>query len=53
MTGQLVQTVLDNVEGEVGTHQVQVDMSRYASGIYSYVLQQGDKRDVRFMTFLK
>ncbi len=53
MTGQLVQTVLDNVDGEVGTHQVQVDMSRYASGIYSYVLQQGDKRDVRFMTFLK
>jgi hypothetical protein len=53
MTGQLVATVLDNVEGNVGSHAVNVDMSRYASGIYSYVLQQGTKREAKFMTFLK
>jgi hypothetical protein len=53
MTGQLVGTVLDNVEGTVGIHSIRVNMTNYASGVYSYVLQQGAKREVKFMTFLK
>jgi hypothetical protein len=53
ITGRLVTSVLDNVPVDVGEHAVRVDMDRFASGVYMYVLQAGTQRQTKFMTFLK
>jgi hypothetical protein len=53
VTGRLVRTVLDNVPTDIGSHSIQLDMKRMASGVYMYVLTQGDRRATKFMTLLK
>jgi hypothetical protein len=53
VTGQLVQTVLDDVDHAPGSYRVDVNMSQYASGPYFYVLQQGAKREAKLMMLLK
>jgi hypothetical protein len=53
LTGQLVETVLDGVEHSAGKYQVDVNLTRYASGAYFYVLQQGAKREAKMMMLLK
>jgi len=53
VTGQLVETVLDNAEHVAGKHQVDVNMNRLASGAYFYVLQAGANRQAKMMMLLK
>jgi Secretion system C-terminal sorting domain len=51
--GQLVKTVVDNVNQEAGTYTVHVDMSAVTSGVYFYSLEQGQNRLVHKMMLLK
>ena len=53
LTGQLVATLVDNTEHAAGRYQVKADMTRFSSGVYFYVLQQGAKRQARTMVLLK
>jgi len=43
VAGQLVKTLLDNVDMNGGSHTVGVDLSGVTSGTYFYVLQQGNR----------
>jgi hypothetical protein len=51
--GQLVRTVVDNVNQGPSTYTLSVDMSGFNSGVYIYILQQGSNRLVHKMTLLK
>lgn len=51
--GRLVNTVVDNANQAPSTYTVNVDMSRFTSGVYIYVLQQGNNRLAQKMMLLK
>ncbi len=51
--GQVVNTVIDNMNQTAGTYKVTVDMSHATSGIYFYVLEQGQNRVAHKMVLLK
>jgi hypothetical protein len=51
--GQHVMTVVDNVYQTASTYKVSIDMSRFTSGIYFCVLEQGNNRSVQKMMLLK
>jgi hypothetical protein len=51
--GQLVKTVVDNVHQEPARYTVNVDMSGLNSGVYVYVLEQGNRRLSQKMMLLK
>jgi hypothetical protein len=53
LLGQLVTTLVNNVNQNAGTYRVNVDMSGSSSGIYFYVLEQGQKRMTQKMVLLK
>jgi len=44
LAGQLVQTVFENAKHLPGAYSFEVDMSRLASGVYVYVLEQSGRR---------
>ncbi|HEY6951807.1 MAG TPA: T9SS type A sorting domain-containing protein, partial [Bacteroidota bacterium] len=51
--GQVVSTLVDNVNQTAGTYKVTVDMSHVTSGVYFYVLEQGQNRIAHKMLLLK
>jgi len=51
--GQTVKTILDNKEMSAGSYTVDIDMSVHASGIYFYVLEQHNNRQVQKMVLMK
>jgi hypothetical protein len=53
ITGQLVMTVLDNKDISRGSYSYKLDMSRFASGIYLYTLQQDNNFIAKKMILLK
>lgn len=53
LTGQLVKTVLDNVSKPQGEYEYQVRMDNFASGIYFYILRQGNMMVAKKMVLLK
>jgi hypothetical protein len=50
--GQKVEVLLDRVV-KAGSHELIFDGSKYASGIYFYIIQDGDFYQVKRMTLLK
>ncbi len=53
LSGQIVQTVLNDVHNAQGSHTVTVDMSGHGSGIYFYVLDFGGRKLAKKMTWMK
>lgn len=53
ITGQLVMTVLSNKDMSSGIHEYRIDMSRFASGVYFYTLQQNSNFVAKKMILLK
>jgi hypothetical protein len=53
LTGQEILTVLDNAYRVQGNHQVKVDMSRFASGVYFYTLKQNGNVQTKKMVLMK
>ncbi len=53
LLGQVVKTIVDNVNQVPSTYTVSVDMSGFGSGVYVYVLQQGSNRLTQKMMLLK
>jgi hypothetical protein len=53
LLGQHVMTVLDNVYQTASVYRTTIDMSRFTSGIYFCVLEQGNNRSVQKMMLLK
>lgn len=53
VTGQLVMTVLSNKEMPKGSHDYNIDMSGFASGVYFYTLQQDNNFLAKKMVLLK
>jgi glucose/arabinose dehydrogenase len=53
LSGQTVQTVLDDVHNSQGSHAVTVDMSDHGSGIYFYVLVFESRRLVKKLMWVK
>jgi hypothetical protein len=53
VVGQLVETVLNNVDQAKGTYRATVDIRNRASGMYVYVLEQGTRRLTKTMMLLK
>jgi hypothetical protein len=53
ITGQLVLTLLDNKDISRGSYTYKLDMSRFASGIYFYTLQQDNNFIAKKMILLK
>lgn len=53
VAGQLVKTLLDNVDMNGGSHTVGVDLSGVTSGAYFYVLQQGNRIIAKKMMLVK
>jgi len=51
--GQLLKTVVDNVNQRPANYTVNVDMSGFNSGVYLYVLTQGNNRLARKMILSK
>jgi hypothetical protein len=51
--GQHVMTIVNNVFQPANTYIQRIDMSRFTSGIYFCVLEQGSDRSVRKMMLLK
>ena len=51
--GQVVATIVNDEFRPAGTHQITVDLSRYASGIYFGVLEQGTNRAVQKLVLMK
>jgi hypothetical protein len=51
--GQNVMTIVNNVFQTANTYTQRIDMSRFTSGIYFCVLEQGSDRSVRKMMLLK
>jgi len=51
--GQLVKSVVDNVNQGASTYTVNVDMSEFNSGIYVYVLKQGTDQLAQKMILVK
>jgi hypothetical protein len=51
--GQLVTTLVNNVQQDAGSYRVSVDMSNFNSGVYFSVLEQGSNRAVQKMMLLK
>jgi hypothetical protein len=51
--GQLVKTLVDNVHQSAGTYKVNVDMAGATSGVYFYVLEQGQDRVAQKMVLMK
>jgi hypothetical protein len=52
LLGQKVVTLVSKKQ-KAGPHQVEWDASRFASGVYFYILRAGDYRDVKKMVLLK
>jgi len=52
LIGQKVATLVDKRQAE-GNYQVEWDASGFASGIYFYMLQAGEFRDIRKMIYLQ
>jgi hypothetical protein len=50
--GQKVVTLVSEKQ-KAGYHQVEWDASRFATGVYFYILRAGDYRDVKKMVLLK
>ena len=50
--GQKIVTLVSEKQ-KAGDHQVEWDASRFASGVYFYILRAGDYRDVKKMVLLK
>jgi hypothetical protein len=53
LLGQQVMTVIDNVYQIASVYKASIDMSRFTSGIYFCVLEQGNNRLVQKMMLLK
>ena len=53
ITGQLVMTVINNQNVSRGTHEYNIDMSRFASGVYFYTLQQNNNFIAKKMILMK
>ncbi len=53
LTGKVVQTVFANAYKLRGSYAFEVDMSRQPSGVYFYVLEQGQTKLARKMTLMK
>ena len=53
LTGQLVKTVLDNVSKPQGEYDYHVTMDNFSSGIYFYILRQGNMMVAKKMVLLK
>jgi hypothetical protein len=51
--GQLVTTLVNNVQQDAGSYRVSVDMSNFNSGVYFSVLEQGSNRAIQKMMLLK
>lgn len=51
--GQVAMTVVDNVKQDPSTYNLRVDMSRFNSGVYFCVLQQGINRMTQKMMLVK
>lgn len=51
--GQLVQTLVDNVEQQPGQHTIEFDASDLASGVYIYRIEAGNFSQTRQMMFIK
>jgi hypothetical protein len=51
--GELVATLVNNVQQNPGTYRVRVDMSGSPSGVYVYVLEQSGSRVAQKMVLLK
>ncbi len=51
--GQLVQTLVSNVYKQPGDYNLRVDMSRFASGVYLYRLEEGNNIITKKMVLLK
>ncbi|MDZ7290443.1 MAG: T9SS type A sorting domain-containing protein [candidate division KSB1 bacterium] len=52
-SGQLVQTVFENANKLPGSYSFEVDMSHHPSGMYFYVLEQGNRKLAKKMTLMK
>ncbi len=53
ITGQLVMTVLGNKDLPQGSHEYQINMNGFASGVYFYTLQQENNFIAKKMVLLK
>lgn len=51
--GQLVKTIIDNVYENKGSYEFNVNMDNFASGIYFYMLNQGNQQITKKMVLLK
>lgn len=53
ITGQLVKTILDNVDKPQGNYEYQINMDNFSSGVYFYILRQGNQMVTKKMILLK
>jgi hypothetical protein len=53
LLGQLVKTIMNNVQQDAGAYSVSIDMSNATTGIYFCVLEQGGNRAMQKMMLLK
>jgi len=53
ITGQLVKTILNNVDKSQGNYEYKVKMDNFSSGVYFYILQQGNQMITKKMILLK
>lgn len=51
--GQLVKTVMDNAQMNKGTHEVNLSMDNFSSGIYFYMLSEGNQQITKKMILMK
>ena len=51
--GQLVQTLVNNQYKQPGDYSLRIDMSRFASGVYLYRLEEGNNAITKKMVLLK
>ncbi|MGH7494428.1 MAG: T9SS type A sorting domain-containing protein [bacterium] len=53
LDGRLIQVILSHAPKSSGSHQIAVDMSGYGSGVYFYVLEFGNRKLAKKMTYLR
>ncbi len=53
ITGQLVKTVLDNITKPQGDYSYQINLDNFSSGVYFYILRQGNMMVAKKMVLLK
>ena len=51
--GQLVKTIIDNATVAKGTHEVNLNMDGFSSGIYFYMLTEGNQQITKKMILMK